>query len=79
MARQNFLTDEMVDEEIQRLNASSYVKLARAEQRMKYRKRQYLYTLRQLDKRGRELEKAGYTLENIEALAYEVEDAENED
>lgn len=78
MAR-NFLTDEMVDEEIQRLNASSYVKLARAEQSIKYRKRQYLYTLRQLDKRGRELEKAGYTLENIEALAYEVEDAENED
>lgn len=79
MARQTFLTDEMVDEEIQRLNVSSYVKLARAEHRMKYRKRQYLYTLRQLDKRGRELEKAGYTLENIEALAYEVEDAENED
>jgi hypothetical protein len=46
---------------------------------MKYRKRQYLYTLRQLDKRGRELEKQGFTLENIEALAYEVEDAENED
>lgn len=79
MARQTFLTDEMVDEEIQRLNASSYVKLARAENRMKYRKRQYLYTLRQLDKRGRELEKQGFTLENIEALAYEVEDAENED
>ena len=79
MARQTFLTDEMVDEEIQRLNASSYVKLARAENRMKYRKRQYLYTLRQLDKRGRELEKQGFTLENIAALAYEVEDAENED
>ena len=74
MARQSFLTDEMVEAEIRRLTESKYVKLARAEQRMKYRKRQYLYTLRQLEKRGRELEAQGYDEESIEAIAYEEED-----
>ena len=43
-----FLTDEQVAQEIARLNQSEAVKLARLEQRIKYRKRQYLYTLRQL-------------------------------
>ena len=78
MARQTFLTDEMVEAEIRRLTESKYVKLARAEQRMKYRKRQYLYTLRNMEKRGRELEAAGYDIDSIEALAYEEENAENE-
>ena len=78
MARQTYLTDEMVEEEIQRLTVSKYVQLARAEQRMKYRKRQYLYTLRNMEKRGRELEAAGYDLDNIEALAYGEENAEDE-
>ena len=78
MARPTYLTDEMVEEEIQRLTVSKYVQLARAEQRMKYRKRQYLYTLRNMEKRGRELEAAGYDLDNIEALAYGEENAEDE-
>lgn len=74
MARQTFLTDEMVEAEIRRLTESKYVKLARAEQRMKYRKRQYLYTLRQLEKRGKQLDAEGYDLESIEAIAYEEEE-----
>lgn len=74
-----FMTDEMVEAEIQRLTASKYVKLARAEQRAKYQKRQNLYTLRFLEKRGKELEAEGYDLDNIEALAYEgAENAEDE-
>ena len=42
------LTDEMVESEIARLTSSHYVRLARAEQRIKYRRRQYLYQLRDL-------------------------------
>ena len=40
------LTDEQVEAEIARLNASEAVKLARHEQRLKNRRRQYLYNLR---------------------------------
>ena len=60
MARQ-VLTDEQVEQEIERLTTSPYVKLARAEIRAKYRKRQYLYGLRQLEKHGKELADAGMT------------------
>ena len=60
-----FLTDEMVESEIERLTNSPLVKLARAEQRVKYQRRQYLYTLRSLEKRGRQLEEAGFGLEEM--------------
>lgn len=59
----NWLTDEQVEKEIEQLTQSPYVKLARAEQRAKYRKRQYLYGLRQLEKHGKELAGAGITEE----------------
>lgn len=60
MACEKFLTDEMVEEEIARLTESPYVKLARAEQRIKYKRRQYLYQLRDLEKRGKKLESEGF-------------------
>lgn len=47
------LTDEQVEREIARLNASEAVALARHEQRLKYRRRQYLYQLRDYEKKGR--------------------------
>lgn len=56
-----FISDEMVEQEIARLNESDAVRLARAEQRVKYRRRQYLYQLRALEKRGMELMAKGYT------------------
>ncbi|MEE0970445.1 MAG: hypothetical protein U0M06_13830 [Clostridia bacterium] len=62
MASEKWLTDEMVEEEISRLSQSPYVKLARAEQRIKYRRRQYLYQLRDLEKRGKKLESEGFNL-----------------
>ena len=62
------LTDEQVALEIERLNASEYVALARREQRLKYAHRQCLYTLRQLEKRGKELAAAGITDEIIDDL-----------
>ena len=60
MASDKWLTDDMVEEEIARLTESPYVKLARAEQRIKYRRRQYLYQLRDLEKRGKKLQSEGF-------------------
>ena len=63
-----FLTDEQVEREIERLTNSPDVKLARTEQRLQYRKRQYLYTLRNLEKKGKELRNAGITVEMLDAM-----------
>lgn len=59
----DFLTDEAVEREIARLTESDLVKLARKELRLKYKRRQALYQLRNLEKRGRMLAEAGITLE----------------
>lgn len=69
----DFLTDEAVEKEIARLTNTHAVKLARREQRLKYKRRQQLYTLRALEKRGKELAAAGITLENIDAMMLEAE------
>lgn len=62
------LTDEQVEKEIERLIDSPLVKLARKEMRIKYKRRQQLYSLRNLEKRGRELQKAGITLDILNSL-----------
>ena len=62
------LTDTQVESEIARLLASDDVKLAKAEQRIKNRRRQYMYQLRTLERRGKELSEEGYTIENIEMM-----------
>lgn len=72
MARE-FLTDEEVELEIQRLTESEAVRLARREQRLKYKRRQTLYTLRALEKRGKELAEAGVTIANIDAMVAKAE------
>ena len=69
----NWLTDEAVELEIAKLQQSEHVKLARKELRLKYKRRQALYQLRNLEKRGKELAKAGITLENIEAMIAQAE------
>lgn len=66
MARE-ILTDEMVEEEIRRLQESPYVKLARREEAIRNRRRQYMYQLRMYEKRGKALEAQGVTLEELEA------------
>ncbi len=63
-----WLTDEEVEREIERLNASEAVALARREARLKYKRRQYLYQLRDLEKKGKALLKAGITREVLDAL-----------
>lgn len=66
-----FITDEMVEEEILRLQNSPLVKLARREEAIRNRRRQYMYTLRCYEKRGRVLEAQGVTLEELEELGSE--------
>ncbi len=72
MAKEFGLTDEQVEREIERLTASPLVALARREQRLRYKRRQYLYQLRDLEKKGRALEKAGITMEVLNGM-YEEE------
>lgn len=62
------LTDEEVEAEIERLNASEAVALARREARLKYRRRQYLYQLRDLEKKGQALLQSGITREVLDAM-----------
>ncbi len=64
------LTDEQVELEIERLLHSDAVKLAKKETRIKLRRRQYMYGLRTMEKRGKQLAKEGYTLENIESRMF---------
>lgn len=80
MAREIF-PEERLDDEIERLNASEAVKLARKELRLKYKKRQYMYQLRSLEKRGLELMAKGVTMESlsIEEAGYEAEGVQSED
>ena len=62
------LTDEQVEAEIARLNASEAVALARREMRLRYRRRQRLYQLRDLEKKGQALMAAGITREVLDAI-----------
>lgn len=65
-----FLTDEQVEMEIAKLLASENVQLAKKEVRIKYKRRQYMYQLRCMEKRGEQLAKEGYTLENMESKMF---------
>lgn len=62
-----FFTDAQAEMEIERLKDDTHVMFARAEMYIQNRRRQYMYKLRSLEKRGKELEKLGYTIDNIEA------------
>lgn len=73
MAR-DFMSDEMVEEEILRLQSSPHVKLARREEAIRNRRRQYMYTLRMYEKKGKQLEAQGITLEELEEMAGDVYD-----
>lgn len=68
MAKTTFLTDEQVEAEIARLTKTDAVKLARREQRVKYRRCQTLYTLRALEKRGKQLMAQGVTMLDFEIV-----------
>lgn len=73
MASEKFLTDEMVEEEIERLQNSPLVKLARKEERIRNARRQYMYTLRMYEKKGKQLEAEGITMDVLNDMNYELE------
>ena len=73
MARE-CLSDMQVEQEIARLQESPYVKLANRERRVRERRRMYLYSLRQLEKKGKALEDAGITMEVLNCMCEEAED-----
>ena len=68
------MTDEMVEEEILRLQTSPHVKLARREEAIRNRRRQYMYQLRMYEKKGKALEAQGITLEELEEMAGDLYD-----
>lgn len=77
------LTDEEVELEIARLASDPDVKLAVAERnfksREKYKRRQKLYSLRNLKKHGSELREAGITREMLSAYFNDPQADENYD
>ena len=75
MARE-FLTDEAVEDEILRLQTSPHVKLARREEAIRNRRRQYMYQLRMYEKKGIALEAQGVTLEELEEIGAMLYDGE---
>ena len=69
-----YLTDEQVEREIERLRESPLVALARKEERIRYKRRQVLYNLRALEKKGKQLQAAGITMEMLQRLGDEAID-----
>ena len=69
-----FLTDEMVEEEIERLQNSPLVKLARKEERIRNARRQYMYTLRMYEKKGKSLEAEGITMDVLNEMNLGLEE-----
>ena len=78
MAKEYGLTDEQVEQEIERLKQSPLVALARREQRIRYRRRQILYQLRDLEKKGAALQKSGITMEVLNAIS-DLSELESDD
>ena len=66
--KEKLLTDAQVEQEIERLLNSPLVKLAKKDELIRYRRRQYLYKLRGYEKKGKELADSGITIAILEAL-----------
>lgn len=69
MARKQW-TDAEVEMEICRLQQSDDVKLAKREQQIKYRRRQQMWNLQFMEKRGKQLRQMGITPENMEEMLF---------
>ena len=73
MSRLKITPDELVEDEIARLQASPDVKLAKKELAFINRRKQYMYKLRSLEKHGKKLRAEGWTEDALE-LKYRTED-----
>lgn len=72
--KKKYLSDDQVEEEIARLTKSPYVRLARIESQIKYRRRKYLSELRGLERRGMELEQQGFSPDGYDTEEYLTEE-----
>jgi hypothetical protein len=61
----DYLTDDEVELEIERIRSSEAYKLAMAEKKYKYKRRQIMYTMRWYEKRGNELIAEGKTIDDF--------------
>ena len=77
--RREILTNDEVEAEIARLTKSEAVKLAKKEQRLRFKRRQYLYTLRAYEKRGDQLMAEGVTLEALDLMYANIDGEESEE
>lgn len=66
--KRDFISDDQVEDEIKMLQSSPYVKLAYKERSIKTARRQYMYQLRIMEKRGKKLAEDGITMDNIAAV-----------
>lgn len=73
MSRPKITPDELVEAEISRLLESPDVQLAKKELALINRRKQYMYKLRSLEKRGKRLRADGWAEEALE-LKYRTED-----
>lgn len=62
------------EKELEELRKSPYVKLAKREQNLIYKRKQYLCRLRNLEKRGKELATNGVTAETLAQYIAEVDE-----
>lgn len=79
MEKNQFAAIEMTPEmelEFAELKDSDFVRLARAADRLRMAKRQKLYQLRSLDRKGRRLAENGWTVEKIRRLMESLDDEE---
>ena len=74
MSRRKVTPDELVEAEIARLQASPDVQLAKKGQTLINRRKQYMYKLRSLEKRGKQLRAEGWTMETL-PLKFETEES----
>ena len=68
MGRKPTLTNEEVEQEIERLKKSEAVSLGKKKWRLEYRRRKYLYALRFYEKEGKALMAAGITSEKLDEM-----------
>lgn len=77
MARSASLhTLEEIEQEIQRLRESEHVKLYEKHTRLMNKRRIYMNQLRWEERKGKELAATGLTLDNIEEMLDEMDDAD---
>lgn len=66
------MTDEEVEQEIERLRKSEFVKIAKKEEQIRYARRNLLYNLRSLERKGRQLYEMGWRAEDADEAEYDV-------